>query len=1023
MNGQPTDKNSERAFEALVLTNKDFQLLKLDRNELLKLIKNEWSHNGFTLAQTLREHIQNIEKSDKPSEIYKEFQMVKSKGTDLEGYYKTLGEKVGTNFAEYLNKHEQDIAPRRDSLNTRKDELTTKSNDGAGTAGKGFLLISAATAFAIISGGTGAPMLAWALGAGMTVSGGGKAISAESSIDSINWDLKKLDEFIEGIQTKHKTDLVALNKDEFVTLLVNQIMEQRFIQSKKTFDVLTQYAVQHHTTNDEITLYLQKKAPHCAAALLALLRADFTTKDLQLLKEYAASASIDDSPEKLATLQFLNHSVLNHIDFFEIWASKIHDIENRKDKIRKALKEYNTTEIPKLEILGETALKLSGTKQPKPSSPHASKHGEIRALDDGTKAKTTAQQNVTSVVAQLKDTSQGDLKQRHQKACEEIAEYQNRFTHFFSGINSALKDIDVRLDRAEMKADSAWNAFASAEGLANAIAVAEFNSPEAIRDFNRKLLWSGVVAQSIGHGAVAAMTGGGSLAAQGIPVGELLAGEVRTHLQYERNKELYKLQMDSLLRRQRRDPSELHDSYKKLEEEVNKLADSKEFCTYITNSGLLQDIQATYFLLPRLRAGAININAIEKRTQKAGYAKIDDFINDLKSSNARLAEAMENSLYGIANSNDLQVLLADANRIGEPQTPKETVLVEYVETTVKKYYPDQSKQASIIDHLQARNALYTGHPFHSFSEVVKLETDSALKALFAGEGEFSLVGSNDVHRMFSYYQARHGDKRFIKLLDNVQTLDGHNRDDKATKIMDQTELDILVSDPENRHNKETLIPRVPIFLEICAYEYLLSQGANIMKDRRLINTPEVLGTYKMINQTTDYFLDKIALRQARNGKLLGHQIESLIAQTFVDFYAELGAAHVTDPDIIKHSKNLKSMYTDGNFPQASGQYADDITEKSADSFELFLRVYKHNLEHYLEVATKENKSALLEQLAGVKEMMKDIQIGDDILLPNSEGARLRAHYRNHTLNNTGISHDTWVMRTDAIYKGGREIGS
>ncbi len=434
-------------------------------------------------------------------------------------------------------------------------------------------------------------------------------------------------------------------------------------------------------------------------------------------------------------------------------------------------------------------------------------------------------------------------------------------------------------------------------------------------------------------------------------------------------------------------------------------------------------------LMPRLIAGENNIDAINPIIAKAQYNKVDEFVADLRHDNPRLAEAMQRSLFGLADSNDLKVLVTEANAIATPKTPKEKVLVGYVEKVIKEHYRDQARQASIIDYLGMRNVTFTGSSFYTFGEVVKRDTDSALKALLSGTGDFNLVGSNDVHQMFGYYQDRHGGRYFADVHEPSKR-DASSIAPKKVRVNDPEELRAKREEVTFLRNADTKIPRIStIFTEICAYEYLLTQGSNIVKDKNLASHPHALASLEMVNNTVQSFTEKLALEAARKHKQgedtkksarLGTQVESLIAQSFVDFFSELGAVHSTDALVSDRLQKVKNAYKGENFSLANASYTEVISEKAEQSFGLFLEIYQHNLKKYLEVATQPNKKALLEQLDAVKDIMQAVQPAEGTGAIADENARLRAYYRNHSLGNAGVSYTTWVSRADSIHNDGKK---
>ena len=812
-----------------------------------------------------------------------------------------------------------------------------------------------------------------------------------------------------------------LSQSLFTKSFLPVIYSFRAEHACKNYSAIKQVAAIHNTDVDYIAGYLRHSAPSCLKPFVALLKANYSLNDLQILCDYAQTAPISGPPEQLAFLQFINHSLVPHLDYFEIWASKIHDLSILKDEIVSSLKSRDIDNVPRLEILGQKSIQLSGrvvVKDPmKVDTPK-----KIEALTTGIQKGNDARDQVQMLIADLNDPSKGDLKQRHDEVKLKAQKEKEKFEVFFNGLENALKHVDASLNNATSQRAKVWQTFVSAENLRNQIELAEFNSPENVRAFNRKKLWAAT---------------GGSLAGLDITAfGRFFAGWAQNDVIEERGKEEFTIKMKSLLARQGGNPDELRKAVDSLDKEIEKLAGDKEFNTFLSQSGAMENVRSIYMIFTRLIAGESNIAMLEEYAQASGYKKVDDFIAAWKSANGRLAQAMEKFAYGFANTNDLDVIIAESNVIAEknpnPEDLKQKVLLEYVEDVIKPNYSDMARQASIVDHLQMRNALYTGHPFHSFGEVVKKETDAALRALLSGKGDFTFVGSNDIHQLFGFYLARHGEETFI---------DPHNPKIRKPKLMEvslNNELQVRNKEVAAARDADTVIPRLTnVFVEICTHEYLLSQGVNVIKDKHLATAPEVLGATEMVNETVKAFIKELALAKGCEALVEGQKnpdgtpkkpgrigalVEGLIADSCIQYFSQLGAMHYHDDAVQTKLKMVKNAYKGENFSLPHSMYTKTITGKAIapEGYQMFLNIYQQNLEKYLEVATRENKKALLDQLSQLKETMKDIQLKEGTVLPGSEEARLRAHYRNHSLGNVGLDHGTWVMRTEAIHDGSRQ---
>jgi hypothetical protein len=597
-----------------------------------------------------------------------------------------------------------------------------------------------------------------------------------------------------------------------------------------------------------------------------------------------------------------------------------------------------------------------------------------------------------------------------------------QFNALFTGVDRVLAEIERKYSITHSQLDRLDHRYSNAESIATERELLKINHPDEIMKESAAGTGLGELAR-FGIALAGAMAGEPvSAAAANASLGRVIDRQSQATARYIRGMAQHEVREASLKKRAARyNLDELEADLQRLDEEFKKLGNDKDFLKFLESSEDVEHIRNMYMIMPRLVSGENNIEALELRMEKAGFASLDDFVADLRTGNERLADAMENWLLGIANSNDLKVLVVEANGIDAPASPKEALLVACVEDIIKPNYHDYARQASMMDYLEMRNVVATNTPFYSIGEVVKKQTDKALQALLSGEGEMSLVGSNDVHRMFGYYMSRHGDKslsdprgRRTNVLKIVDAGQSQTREEIADKSSD-----IVREKPRNAE-----IPRIgSLFTEVCAYEYLLTQGHNIADQPRIADHPHVLGALDMVNSVTEEFIKRLALQTARGPKrALGLQIENLIAQSFIDFFSVLGAAHGSDPKIKASADKVTRAYRGENFGVANSNYTLVITNNatSQQAFGLFLNVYQHNLEKYLESATRPNRKALLEQLSAVADIMQDLQPGN-IMTPESPEARMQAHYRSHMLGNAGVDRHSWVLRSESIRPDGRSV--
>lgn len=792
--------------------------------------------------------------------------------------------------------------------------------------------------------------------------------------------------------TKWQKDFPEVDNTLFKQLYIPGIFAIIASHACKIHTEINKYAAFHRTTANKVAQYAEQSHLKCHAAMLALLRGSYTMQDLQVLIQYGAEARITSSPEQRSLLQFINHSLAPHIDYFEIWAGKIDELETMQDEIEAAINKKGALHAPPLEILGQKAPRLSGRVPEKPVNV-ADNKATIAALNDGLKRHNDARDQVMSLICKLKDKSNGDLPARHKLVKEEARAIIENFNRFFTGMDHALNNINNILDNKNTLRAKTWQAYLGAEAIACQKELLLFNSPENLRDYNHMVLLE-----------TSAVMGN---------VRELVAGAIRSHHSIERYKKEYAIRISSLLERYQ-DPAPLKQAIKELDKEIEKLVHDKEFMEFQSRIGAIENLRCTYMLLTRLVAGESNIDAL---LLYYGDETPDHFIAALNKMNPRLGEAMENFLYGFADGNDVNLLLAAANGIMQPKTPLETVLVSYVEEVIKPHFNDMSRQASIVDVLQMRNSLYTGHDFHSFGEVVKSGTDHALHALLSGKGDFTLVGNHEIHQLFGYWLTRHGEDNFIDPFNH------NNRQPRQVALVSQHELQACNKEIAFKRNENTRLPKASnIFIQLCSWEYLLSQGHNIVTDNRLASHPQALGVMEMVNETVAAFIKKLSLDKAWQGKdasgkglrRIGNLVEGLIADSCVQFFSELGAFHHHEKQIIEKLQMVRNAFAGENFSLPHSLYTKTITNDAIRHWELFLQVYRRNLEHFLRTATRKTQAVLIDQLLQVKDIMPAIQLTNEIDLPNSPQLQLEAYYRNHSLEYVGLNRATWMARSAAI---------
>ena len=133
---------------------------------------------------------------------------------------------------------------------------------------------------------------------------------------------------------------------------------------------------------------------------------------------------------------------------------------------------------------------------------------------------------------------------------------------------------------------------------------------------------------------------------------------------------------------------------------------------------------------------------------------------------------------------------------------------------------------------------------------------------------------------------------------------------------------------------------------------------------------------------------------------VGERLDNLIAQTFIDFFGELGAQHVELRKVVDVGDELEEAKTRPElFARIFEKYTRIVGKEANSRFDLFLDIYARNLEKMLEVARDDDRRALLEQIEAVHELTQG-KLKPDVIMPGSHAARTKARNDNHTSENT-----------------------
>lgn len=386
---------------------------------------------------------------------------------------------------------------------------------------------------------------------------------------------------------------------------------------------------------------------------------------------------------------------------------------------------------------------------------------------------------------------------------------------------------------------------------------------------------------------------------------------------------------------------------------------------------------------------------------------IDEFLASFKS-DPQLHDSITRLAFGCADSNDISILLAEANAITSPQPGHQAIFKELVENVIKPNIAEFFMHASQVDFIYQANMTGLATPLHNARAMVRNAHDARMATLFADSfgvesdmGALTVRGAVDVHNLFAFYLHRHGDK----LITDAKLRDGKITGQavkKAVNVLDEETLERHTFLAKQAQNFRQTSPEISdMFLRICGYEYFCPQAPNTM-DSDIMQNPEAPASYIMANKVIHAFVERLALSpMEKYREHVGGKLDNLLAQTFMDFFAQLGNTHAADSNLgIKKSEIKQAAKETNTFGFVFDSYTNKITNDALSRYDLFLKIYERNLKKQLECLPDKDKKLLLEEINAVHQMTEGkLSPAPDIMDPQSSISRARRH--NHTYRNTG----------------------
>lgn len=708
------------------------------------------------------------------------------------------------------------------------------------------------------------------------------------------------------------------------------------------------------------------------------------------------------TPEMRTLKQFINHVVIPNKQYFDILASFADDIRAQDLSV-----------FPPLEILGQKPITLSGRITPAPAD--TTKSDEML---DRAKAKVAVREVIAgNAVYQILKASDKPHVQKMADLVEANDTELQQYEGLFAKIEAAVQALHAR---SEMLAGSSQaKRLEISEGLkSNKVIDGRINETDARNKAKQKA----ALAASRTRGAMA--VGGGVLLAAldgGVVSGPMAVNGAR-ELFKDRVKDIaHRSAKDALhsltfaagqevntrvenaalddymfsLMQQKVDVGALQTELKALEKAIAETQKSSDFQALLKDEAKRSQVAETLLLRSLIRNGYNNSLEFEEICNQHGVESVDAFFAHYEGT--RLGLALKKHGHGIADSNDMAIILAEANCLRGQISGPDAVLKEYVEDVLKPNVASFFSKASKMDVISVHNMTGYGNEL-SFSAEMQLENSRAVRLLLASEFGMSVVGREDVRGMFDYPPHRHGDRRLY----DEKIRDGEMSDeypDKRVSCVSHEQMERFV-DMAKRSvaSGRTSFPKVgDMFMRVCAYEYFQPQAVMTGgKDNIFTDHPQSPSAYPLVNTVVHEFIKKLEMSGLDEyRKKVGLRLDNVIASTFFDFFARLGDAHKDDPKFTEIRARVKDAANYDDYAPVFDRYVKSITRDAVGRFDKFLELYKHNLQAQMNCSTDQDRAVLEEQIAQVKDIAGG-KLNPMIIRPDSHEARMRAQDELHT---------------------------
>ncbi len=705
-----------------------------------------------------------------------------------------------------------------------------------------------------------------------------------------------------------------------------------------------------------------------------------------------------------ARMEFTNSVLIPHLDYFLIAALRTMDKPE----------EVDFAAYPNIQRVAGTQYDLSKFKQ---------------------QARSRQAEGSTLNFDYLRDPSQGDHMTRLRRALGEVNGTIGQYEGMFKAIDQQIAEIHLEIAQKRGIIDERGvylkDARRANEFRADRMQEYRFRLEASLDAANIKSAAAG--GKTVGQGAamiaemildgVPILGGLSKKISQmvGVPNPVRAAGEAAMTQAIARTETRSSREIIDYYTKKQIDEGAIEREIQTIQDGVKKLEANTEFKRFEQDKTKQKAVAEAFVNKLMLTFGQHMSEGLDEICEKYGVASIDAVFDTLGDLNPRFQEAVTNLCFGYADSNDLSVIFAETAALRNQTTPlrheilAKEVMLEFLETVLKPQIDSLYMHASKVDLIYQANLTGLGTDLHNARHMIRGEHDMRVKALFGDSfgvdsemGALTIRGAVDVKNLFDYYMHRHGKTT----LTDAKIHDGLMTDKTAPKGVS------VLTDKAMEKHKELAIrahgyrqdgPDISdMFLRICGYEYFRPQAPNgVAQGNIMANNPEAPASYQMTNRVIQDFIRKLSFGhiddyRAKVGTKADEasKLDNLIAQTFMDFFAEVGGIHAADPKLGGKRSDLKAAAKEtGTFGFAFDSYERLITKDALGRFDLFLEIYKRNLENQLRDASVTDGQLLREQITAVAEITKQ-QLNPPVVEPGSENHRHRARLANHTFENT-----------------------